>query len=282
MTRTTRWVVALLVLVGLGLGAYFWSRQDAPVDVPVASAPPVAEAPASAPAASAPGAIQHPVEAIAPDAAQAVTLPPLAESDRLVTDELSGLLGRNEVLSFLNVDGFVRRFVATVDNLARDHAASRLWPTHPTPDRILILERADGIYLDESNAERYTPLVRFAASVDMAKAAAMYKRLYPLFQQAYEDLGYSGRYFNDRLVQVIDHLLATPETTGPVKLTLTQVQGPIPSTRPWVRYEYADSKLEGLSAGQKILLRVGNANARLLKSRLTELRARIVASGAPR
>ncbi len=280
MTRTTRWVVALLVLAVLGLGAYFWSRHDAPVELPVASAPPVAEAPAPAPAASA--AIQHPVEAIAPEVPQTGTLPPLAESDRLVADELSGLVGRNEVLSFLNVDGFVRRFVATVDNLARDHAASRLWPTHPTPDRILIVERGDGIYLDENNADRYTPLVRLAASVDMAKTAAMYKRLYPLFQQAYEDLGYSGRYFNDRLVQVIDHLLATPETTGPVKLTLTQVQGPVASTRPWVRYEYADSQLEALSAGQKILLRVGNANARLIKSRLTELRARIVASSAPR
>ena len=41
--------------------------------------------------------------------------------------------------------------------------------------------------------------------------AVVYERLYPLFQQAYEDLGYPGKYFNDRLVEVIDHLLQTPE-----------------------------------------------------------------------
>ena len=64
--------------------------------------------------------------------------------------------------------------------------------------------------INPDNSQRYVALVLLAESVDAAAVAAAYRRMYPLFQQAYEELGYPGRYFNDRLVEVIDHLLATP------------------------------------------------------------------------
>jgi hypothetical protein len=104
----------------------------------------------------------------------------------------------------------------------------------------------------------------------------MYARLYPLFQQAYEEQGYPGKYFNDRVVEVIDQLLATPELSEPIKLTLTHVQGPIQSSQPWLRYEFDDPDLEARPAGQKILLRMGRGNADLLKNKLREFRERIV------
>jgi hypothetical protein len=128
----------------------------------------------------------------------------------------------------------------------------------------------------ESNSERFTPFVKLAVSVDTTLATSMYARLYPLFQQAYEELGYPKKYFNDRLVEVIDQLLATPELNEPIRLTLTQVQGPIQSSQPWLRYEFEEPALEALPAGQKILLRIGPANAAQLKSKLREFRERIV------
>jgi hypothetical protein len=60
---------------------------------------------------------------------------------------------------------------------------------------------------------------------------------------------------------------------------LTQVHGEVPSTRPWVRYEFADPKLEALSAGQKMLVRMGSDNARRLKAVLAELRRRVATGG---
>jgi hypothetical protein len=89
----------------------------------------------------------------------------------------------------------------------------------------------------------------------------MYKQYYPLFQQAYVDLGYPEGYFNDRLVEVIDHLLATPDVTGPVMLR-----------RPSVNYEFVDPELENRSAGQKMLIRIGPQNAAIVKVKLRELR----------
>ena len=46
--------------------------------------------------------------------------------------------------------------------------------------------------------------------------ASIYVRYYPLFQEAYEELGYPGRYFNDRVIEIIDHLLQTPDIVEPI------------------------------------------------------------------
>jgi hypothetical protein len=43
-----------------------------------------------------------------------------------------------------------------------------------------------------------------------------------------------------------------------------------------VLYEFADPKLERLSAGQKILLRMGRENALKMKAKLREIRETLV------
>jgi hypothetical protein len=105
----------------------------------------------------------------------------------------------------------------------------------------------------------------------------MYRRLYPLLQEAYEELGYPGKYFNDRVVEVIDDLLAAPDVVSPIKLKRIEVPGAIPGKAGGL-YVFEDAKLEARTAGQKILLRVGHDNAVKLKAKLAEVRARI-ASG---
>ena len=112
-------------------------------------------------------------------------------------------------------------------------------------------------------------------SIDTGRAVALYVRFFSLLQQAYEDLGYPGKYFNDRVVEVIDHLLATPEPDGPIRVVLPPHDTSINFERPWTLYQFADSRLESASAGQKILLRIGPENASRLKQKLAELRARL-------
>src|SRR2546430_13751137 len=70
---------------------------------------------------------------------------------------------------------------------------------------------------------------------------------------------------SDLLVEVIDQLLQAPEVSAPIKLV-----------QPKVFYEYADADLESRSAGQKLLIRMGAANARAIKAKLREFRAEIV------
>ena len=132
------------------------------------------------------------------------------------------------------------------------------------------------------NSLRYTPFVLLVESVDLPKAVATYARLYPLFQQAYEDIGFPKRYFNDRLVAVIDQLLATPEVNEPLKIRLPQINGPLQPERPWVLYEFDEPALQSLSAGQKILLRMGPVNERRMKDKLMQIRRLVTAGGMPR
>lgn len=263
-------IAAVVVLVLAGIAGVFWwqQRHVADVALPVATAPPeLATAPPPAPsaAASEPG-IRHPIAA----PAEPAPAPDLSAT-------LIDLFGRKAVLSTFQLDDFPRRVVATVDNLARPNASSRLWPVNPAGGRMKLEHRPGGDVISADNGERYTPFVLLVESADTARAVAAYRRLYPSFQQAYEELGYPGRYFNDRLVEVIDHLLATPEIEGPLKVHLPEIKGPLQPERPWVLYEFDDPALESLSSGQKMLLRMGPVNERRLKHKLAELRRQIAA-----
>ena len=264
-------ILVLIALIGAG-GWWYWSqRAEPPARPTVVSPAPAAPAAAPAPQAAASGP-QNPLDALAePDA----VLPALADADAAVTSALTDLLGAKRVAAFLNVDGFVRRAVATVDNLPRAHAASRMWPVQPSPERFQVQGAGEQQVIGAGNTARYAAFTGFVDAVNAERAASMYARLYPLFQQAYEELGYPGRYFNDRLVAVIDHLLAAPEPAGPIAVRLTEVRGEFSDTRPWTRYEFADPALESLSSGQKMMVRVGLANEKRLKAKLRAFRAQV-------
>lgn len=271
------------LLLALAGGAYlWWQGRDgaASTKAPGPVAAPVAAVDATSSPAPAEPAIQHPIADAASATASTPALPLLDQSDGVVTRGLNELLGARTVMAMLQTDAFVRRVVATVDNLGRAHAAPRLWPVMPTPGKFSVRQVDGSESIAAANAARYTPFVGFVEAVDTRRAVALYVRLYPLFQQAYQELGYPKGYFNDRLVAVIDQLLATPEPVGPLAVQLTEVKGPIPSDRPWVRYEFADPALEALPAGSKMLLRMGPENARRLKAKLTELRGAIARAPA--
>jgi hypothetical protein len=151
----------------------------------------------------------------------------------------------------------------TIDNLPRKKNAPQMWPVKPLGGEFRT-SSGNELLLSESNYGRYESIVKLATTVDTQQLVSMYKRFYPLFQQAYVDLGYPEGYFNNRLVEVIDHLLETPEVEGPVKLV-----------QPGVFYEFADPSLESRSSGQKLLLRMGRDNAAAVKLKLREIRREI-------
>jgi hypothetical protein len=280
-------VVLGLVLIAAVLAWHFWPQPEPPAPVvatlPLPVAPPV-EPVASAPLPPAPvePVIQHPVQAIeVPEPRTERPLPKLEASDPRLKDELGTWLGRKKVQQFLQLDHIVRRIVVTVDNLGRDHAAPSLWPVQTTPGRFTTLRQGETERISPDNAQRYNALVQFIEVVDARQGVQLYARLYPLFQQAYEELGYPKGYFNDRLVAVIDMLLTTPVHEGPLEVTLVDVKGPIRSEQPWTRYEFVDEDLEQLAAGQKMLLRTGAVNHRRLRSKLLQIRGLVTRAALP-
>jgi hypothetical protein len=278
-SSTKALVAAAAVAVIAGAVAWWWFGR--PAQLPQAPMAPVAvPAPASPPAATAglapsptAATIEHPIAPLA-------DMQPLASAG--LAGALADLIGRKAVLTFLQVDQFARRFVATVDNLGRSHAPPALWPVNPTPGRFMNQASADGEVISADNSLRYTPFVLLVETVDVGRAIDLYVRMYPLLQSTYEGLGFPRHHFNDRLFEVIDQLLATPEVSYPVRLKLLEIKGSVPSLQPWLRYQYAAPALESLSSGQKILLRVGPVNQRRLKAKLLELRQQLAARGPKR
>lgn len=276
---TKKAVIVAIALIAVAIAALLlWRQQQSEAPQPPIAQAPVAALPATPPAsapASVPAGPLHPIEAAAIAASGPIAAPTSVE------DALIELLGRKEVLSMLQIDDFPRRFAATVDNLGRASASPRLWPVNPTPGRFTTTTRGDVTTISADNARRYTPFVLLVESIDMRRAAATYLRLYPLIQQAYEDLGFPGRHFNDRLVEVIDVLLATPEIETPLKVVLPTISGPVLPDRPWVLYAFDAPELKALTAGQKILLRMGPVNERRLKAKLAEIRG-LITKAQPR
>lgn len=270
-------VAAVLTAAGVG-GLYWYQQRNQPLpQTPVAAAP--VPAPAPAPPASEP-AIRHPlpIEPAASQPAPLASIDPANPWPGVVGD----LVGRGNATRFVALDDFARRLVVTVDNLARPHAAPRLWPVHPTPGRFSVVGEGEARTIAPTNPARYAPLVGVIAQLDARRVAAYYVQLYPRLQKTYEELGYPGKYFNDRVVDVIDHLLATPEPAEPLAITLLEVKGEVPSAQPWLRYEFADPALQGLSSGQKLMLRVGGAHRAVLKTKLRELRALVTKAAVTR
>lgn len=270
--------LGLMALVGLGAGWYWLSR--APVPGPAVQALPATEpfpAPSApiAQAASEPG-VRHPLDFPAPEGS---ALQPATSVD--AESVLTDLFGQKSVLGLFQLDDFARRVVATVDNLGRSHAPSRLWPMKPAEGRFLTEKQGDTEVISADNGLRYTPYVLLIETVDLRQVVAAYRKLYPQLQKAYEELGYPRRYFNDRVVEVLDLLIATPDIDAAARVHLPAINGPLQPQRPWVLYEFEDPAMQSLVAGQKILLRTGPVNERRLKAKLAELR-RLLATGAPK
>jgi hypothetical protein len=251
-------VAAVVVVAGI-FGAYYWySHRTADTPAPAPAPPPAASAPET-PANTGP---EHP---LADEGADHTT--PLDRSDPVFIEALARLNGWSPaVLKLLLPGDLIRHIVATVDALPREKLPIAALPTKPVPGPFRVTAQGDATTISPVNARRYDALVGAANGLDMAGLARVYRHFYPLFQQAYHDLGYPKGNFNDRLVEVIDDLLEAPDPKPPVAVV-----------SPGVMYHYVDPDLEALSSGQKILVRMGEANEKIVKAKLGEFRAAVVA-----
>lgn len=260
------WIAGVVVLAAVIAGwLYSAYQRPQPTAAPTTAATP-------APAATAPPPIQHPIEhvATAPASASTAPLPALADSDDAVLQTLSALPGADGLKALLLPQAIIPRIVATVDALPRQQVGNNILPLRTPPGAFQTAEVNGQRVIGERNAERYAAYMRLLEAVDTQAAVAWYVHYYPLFQQAYRDLGYPKGYFNDRLIAVIDHLLAAPDVKPPVALA-----------QPNVFYTYADPTLEARSFGQKAMIRIGADNEARLKAKLREIRAALAGQTLP-
>jgi hypothetical protein len=199
----------------------------------------------------------------------------LEQSDPVVLESINELVGEATVMQQVVAENIIPRLVATIDALTARQLSPNHLPLQPPAGALEVTEdthpenprtTAEGdpvreYILDPVNTRRYASYVELLESVATADLIDQYREFQPLFQQAFTDLGYPNGDFNTRLLEVVDHLLETPDVSEPVRLI-----------KPEAYYLFADPRLESLSAGQKLFIRMGSSNARRVKDKLREFR----------
>ena len=280
--RESLWPMLLMVLALVAIGLVYFRGLQEPINalhnLQLPSSPtPLAASPEDHPARPAEALVVNPIEltqagrptvAAANDAAEPLNAT-MSPPQQPFESALEALVGTEAFDQLFVSDDFINRIVVTVDNLSHDKLPVRLWPLRPVGGLPVVTDEGGTLMLAADNGARYAAYLLLLQRLDLKLLAALYGRDYERFQQAYVALGYPDGYFNDRLVDVIDHLLVTPDFSAPLALV-----------QPTVIYKFADDGLEARSMGQKLLLRMGPANAGIVKARLRELR-RLVTRAVP-
>lgn len=265
-TSIGQWLLAgIVVLAAIAAGVFIWRKAlhpDTQAAVPAAS---TSAAAAAATTAQLAAAIQYPIAPTGPAPADSSPVPMLDDSDTRVAEALAALAGGDQLRSLLLPEQIVRHLVATIDALPRQGIATSILPLRTPAGAFMVEQAGQATTISARNAERYAPYMQLVEHADPQALVAAYVHYYPLFQQAYRELGYPHGYFNDRLVAAIDDMLAAPTPGGPIALT-----------RGSTAYLFADPNLQSLSVGQRMLIRLGPDNETRVKAKLREIRALLV------
>jgi len=187
-------------------------------------------------------------------------LPVLNESDPEIKQALADITGADALAQYLVTDQVISRVVASIDSLTSRQVPVHINPILPAKEKFQVDEEGERIVMSERNFARYDGYVALLQSMDAGLLTTFYRRYSPLFQEAWEENGGLGS-FEDRLLDVIDEMLEAPDVSGPIYLT-----------KPEAVYLFEDTDLEAMTAGQKVLVRMGSENASVVKEKLAEIR----------
>lgn len=270
-SSTAMIVTVVVALIALGL-AFVLLRDDSPAEVSTAVAPP-SVAPEVVTASSLPAA-QAPIEEYQPptEVIEVEPLPALNESDANILSALQQLRGEG-LIELLVPQELVRKFVLAVNNLSEGKVIHEYRPVISPPppfiaDKSTVMIEGEAVEQERqssNNFQRYETYVTTLALIDSDAAMAVYRRFYPLLEEAFRELGLKKPNFHSVMIAAIDNILAAPDAQGDLQLV-----------RPKVFYQYADPALEQLPQTHKLMLRMGPENARSVKASLRQLRARLI------
>lgn len=247
-TRGRVIAIAVVALLAFALGVYwFLGRGDdaPPPETAVEAPPPAVSPPTPAPVASAP----EPIE-----------VPALDESDLFVRDLISALSAHPGLAAWLVSDGIVRRAVVVVDNIA-DGTDPTQHVTFMRPDtRFAASGDGTELRIDPRSYDRYNVHTQIINSLDTQGIADLYRRLEPLFDQAYVELGNPDRPFIGTVERAVVNLLNVPIVDDPPDII---------EHAPF--FHYTDTRLESLSPAQKQFLAIGPDNVRTVQAKLRQV-----------
>jgi len=180
-------------------------------------------------------------------------LPPPEQSDTQMRRDLGSLSARPEWQKWLAATDLLDRFVVVVDNVAEDVNPRKQLDFIP-------VQRQSSQKLDPS---RYDVIADVIASIDAKGAAQVVRDLHPLLESAYHKLGYPDRKFDQVATKALQRIVSAPVVEKPGALV----------PKGGENFAWADPKLEALGPVEKLLVRMGPRNTRLIQAKAREIAA---------
>lgn len=242
--------VALAILgicAALGLAGYFYlgdAEHAAPPPPPDAGAPPPPPKP---------------------------TLPSPSESDPRVRSLLQGASQDPLWAEYLKQSDLVRVFVSATQNIAQGESPRTrlhfLAPQGKFEVKEQTRRRVTTTTVAPASYARYDALAAVIGSLDEKVIADAYVALTEWIDLAYEEIGPRNTRFDSIWQAAVTRLVNAPVVPADAKLV---AKGAL--------YAYEDPALEGLSAAEKHLLRMGPKNQKLVQEKLSAISEAITAA----
>lgn len=192
-------------------------------------------------------------------------LPLLDDSDQLIRDGAVSLTRHEGINGWLSPNELVRKIVTFTDSIANGNVAREPVRVLAPKGKFSAKAINDKVFeIERSSYQRYNLVTNILVSIDTKRAVEFYVLLRPLFQQAYDELGYPQGKFEDVVFKAIGRLLETPAIDEPIRVV-----------QPVVMFEFEDVRLEALSPVQKQMIRMGPQNTRAIKRKLSEIAAEL-------
>jgi len=184
----------------------------------------------------------------------------LEGSDSAVRDLIKGLSADPVFAQWILGKDLIRKFTAAVDNIAQGSSPRPHIDFFKTKKEFSV-EWKNGIaYVDPASFSRYDVVADVFSSLDEEETVTLLRRMKPVFQEAYGELGYPDKDFGQTLLKAIDEILRVPVPSDDMAVELDVVT-----------YTYTDPDLEKLSDAQKHVLRMGPDNIRIIQSKLKKM-----------
>ncbi|NKF52170.1 DUF3014 domain-containing protein [Shewanella sp. WXL01] len=192
-------------------------------------------------------------------------LPALSESDDFLAQKTVEVADGMDIAPLLLKKDLARQFVVFVDNLAQGELIRKASPLKGPERQFIVSDVTNKTYLNPDSYRRYDVYADFISELDPQTLVATYKQITPLFNDAFDELGYGDQLsFDERLQQAFSQMLDAPIIEDPIELSTISVN-----------YEFVDPNLEALPNAQKLMIRMGPENTRKIKQAIRTLRSQL-------
>lgn len=190
-------------------------------------------------------------------------IPDLESSDEYLKDLATK---KKEWQLELPARDLIRNAVTAIERISRNQNPNGQLGFLQPDTSFQVTAQDDRFFLTQENYARYDELISSLKAVDFKYAALVYRHIFPVMLEAYNELGNGDQAFPQKLAKVFTNVLNFEYPEGPLELAGKDGS-----------YIFVDESLEAASPLEKALLRMGPEHTKTLQEKIREFKAALEA-----